>query len=201
MVSSFMCACVQIFFCKILGQKNCSNFGVLVWPKFFYCLEMLNLKNCLNFCEQCDQMVILFFQFLVIQNTENLPKSIKCLPKQVHNFAKYLIVTQVMAKNFLNFLPKWRNFAKSGHTASYLPTHERTDPDAFNFFQLEIHFVFNYHGNVFKTLPFLLYSLSLSLTHTLFVISSIVPTYECTKVRRQREKKIFQYKLSYIKSK
>ena len=38
---------------------------------------------------QCDQIGILFFQFLAIQNHENLPKSLKYLPKEAHNFAKY----------------------------------------------------------------------------------------------------------------
>ena len=40
---------------------------------------------------QCDQMVILFFQYLAIYNDENLPKSIQIAPKWVHNIAKYQI--------------------------------------------------------------------------------------------------------------
>ena len=41
---------------------------------------------------QCDQMAIYFFQNLAIQNNEKLPKSIKYLPNEGHNFAKYQIV-------------------------------------------------------------------------------------------------------------
>ena len=48
-------------------------------------------------------MAILFFKYLAISNNETSAKRIKYLPKKVHNFAKYYIVTQEMAKNFLKF--------------------------------------------------------------------------------------------------
>ena len=37
------------------------------------------------------------------------------MPKWVQKFAKYKITIQKFAQRRLIFLPKWRNFAKSGH--------------------------------------------------------------------------------------
>ena len=48
-------------------------------------------------------MAIYFFQNLAIQNNEKLPKSIKYLPNEGHNFAKYQIVNWELAKNLLKF--------------------------------------------------------------------------------------------------
>ena len=61
-------------------------------------------------------MARLAFQYLAIHNNENLPQSIKIVPKWVRpqpNIKKPLIYGQI----FLNLLLKRRNFAKSGHTA------------------------------------------------------------------------------------
>ena len=67
--------------------------------------------------KQCDQMATLFFQYLALQNNEILRKSIKYLPKQEHNFAKYSRNGQRRSKIW----PKWQNFAKSGHTSRKEP--------------------------------------------------------------------------------
>ena len=69
-------------------------------------------------------------KYLAIYNQENLPNSIRLLPSLVKicqiasdfctNYikicAKYLIHPQKLPNTFI-MLPKWRNFAKSGHTA------------------------------------------------------------------------------------
>ena len=75
-------------------------------------------KRCTSVaCRQCEQMARIFFQYLAIYKSVNLPKSIKYFPKQVQSFAnqkiKLLKVAQILKK-----LPKWRNFAKSGHTTT-----------------------------------------------------------------------------------
>ena len=46
---------------------------------------------------QCDQTARLFFQYLVIYNNVNLPKSIKKLPDQAEDFAKYYLNHPKMA--------------------------------------------------------------------------------------------------------
>ena len=47
---------------------------------------------------QCDQMARLLFQYLAIYNFENLPNSIRSLPKYVQNFSKYLMEPLKFAK-------------------------------------------------------------------------------------------------------
>ena len=44
-----------------------------------------------------------FYQYLVMRNSESLPKGRKYLPKYSHNFGKYKNFSQEMAKNFWNF--------------------------------------------------------------------------------------------------
>ena len=63
---------------------------------------------------QCDQMTRLCFQYLAIYTNENVPKSIQSVTKWVKNFAQNQINLKYIAKH-VN-LPKWWNFAKSGHT-------------------------------------------------------------------------------------
>ena len=57
------------------------------------------------------------FLYLVIYNHENLPTNITDLPNWVLNFAKCMI-THKNSQTFCNILPKWQNFAKTGHTAA-----------------------------------------------------------------------------------
>ena len=45
--------------------------------------------------DQCDQMVILFFHYLVIYNNDNSSNRIKLLPKLVQNFAKVAKFRQI----------------------------------------------------------------------------------------------------------
>ena len=54
----------------------------------------------------------LFPQRLAIYSNENLPNN---LSKYVQYFAKYFLTRLEMAKYF-NIFPKWRNYAKDGHT-------------------------------------------------------------------------------------
>ena len=44
-----------------------------------------------------------FYQYLVMRNSESLPKGRKYLPKYSHNFGKYKNFSQEMAKKFWNF--------------------------------------------------------------------------------------------------
>ena len=47
---------------------------------------------------QCDQMAWFIFQNLAIYNSENLPNSIRKLPKYVQHFDKYLMNPLKVAK-------------------------------------------------------------------------------------------------------
>ena len=67
------------------------------------------------FPSQCDQMVILLIQYLAIYSNEHLPQyrknaqtRFKILPNMKETLQKL--------PNILKCSPKWRNFAKSGHT-------------------------------------------------------------------------------------
>ena len=55
--------------------------------------------------------------FSIIGHNENVPKSIRYLPKQAHKFANYIIVTQEMAKLFLNLaqVAKFRQICSHWH--------------------------------------------------------------------------------------
>ena len=44
-------------------------------------------KSCKR--RQSDQMVIFYFQYLSIDNNENVPNSIEKFPKEAQRFAKY----------------------------------------------------------------------------------------------------------------
>ena len=70
------------------------------------------LKQKVNF--YCAYVVCsvtrLCFQYLAVYSNENLPKSKQIVP----NFAQ----NQINCHRFFKYLPKWWNFAKSGHTAS-----------------------------------------------------------------------------------
>ena len=70
--------------------------------------------------KQCDQMSSLFFQCLAIYNNENLPYSIRYLPKWIKMLPN---TKQTILKlpNSFKILPKWCYFAKSGHTAYKVP--------------------------------------------------------------------------------
>ena len=62
--------------------------------------------------KQCDQMAILFVQFLVICNDEKLPNiTSKFFAKVVQNFAKYKINTCKIAFDF-SVWPKWTKFGQ-----------------------------------------------------------------------------------------
>ena len=65
--------------------------------------------------DQCDQMARLFFHYMAINNNENFAQCQKCLPKKVEFFCQRLSLKQ-RSKYFFLILPKWRIFAKSGHT-------------------------------------------------------------------------------------
>ena len=70
-------------------------------------------KNCV--CQQCDQMTVLFYQYLGILINENVPNRIKFASKWVENFAQTKLTLIILPKIF-NCLPKCWNFAKSGPT-------------------------------------------------------------------------------------
>ena len=61
---------------------------------------------------QCDKMALLFFQYLAFYNNENLPKVMKYLLQ----FCQILNSYSRNGQKPFKVLPKWRNFAKSGHT-------------------------------------------------------------------------------------
>ena len=63
-------------------------------------------------CHQCVQMLWLFFQYLAFYNNENLPKVMKYLLQ----FCQILNSYSRNGQKPFKVLPKWRNFAKSGHT-------------------------------------------------------------------------------------
>ena len=42
-------------------------------------------------CDQCDQMARLLFKHLTIYNVENLPNSIRNLPKYLQKFDEYIM--------------------------------------------------------------------------------------------------------------
>ena len=68
--------------------------------------------------DQCDQMARLFKKYLAICNylfNLTLMYSITFLPQIWSNFYQILNKPSKMSKTF-KMLPKWRNFAKSGHT-------------------------------------------------------------------------------------
>ena len=56
---------------------------------------------------QCDQMAIIFFQYLPIFNNENLPNSTTkhslTQVQELSNLAKYSIIIQKVTKDFQNF--------------------------------------------------------------------------------------------------
>ena len=64
---------------------------------------------------QCDQLAIFVVQYLDVYNIENLPNNIK-IAKVGSKFCQAPNRSSRNTKAF-NFLPKWQNFAKSGHTA------------------------------------------------------------------------------------
>ena len=68
--------------------------------------------------KQCDQMAILFFQNLAIQINDKLPKTInyKIVAKVGSEFCQILNSYSRNGQKFFKILPKWQNFAKSGHT-------------------------------------------------------------------------------------
>ena len=78
------------------------------------------------FPSQCDQMVILLIQYLAIYSNEHLPHGqsrFKILPNMNETLRKL--------PKILKCSPKWRNFAKSGHTAdvmAYVLTYFPTQP-------------------------------------------------------------------------
>ena len=80
--------------------------------------SLLLLTDCvlLKAYNQWDQMALLLLQYLAIYSNENLPNGIKVSPKSIQNFAKCQINLQTNVK-YIIFLSKWRNLAKSGHTA------------------------------------------------------------------------------------
>ena len=66
-------------------------------------------------------------------NNEKLPKSIKYLPMYVGSqFCRILNSNSRNGQKLFKTLPKWRNFAKSGHTAvpTYLDRSSQTSPTA-----------------------------------------------------------------------
>ena len=66
---------------------------------------------------QCDRMEKLFFQYLAIYYNENMPNG----HKNSQSRSKIGQIQNKPCKKLLNTLiiwPKWRNFAKSGHTVS-----------------------------------------------------------------------------------
>ena len=79
-------------------------------------LHLLGLILCCTVDEdQCDQMDILFIQYLAVYNNENLPNSIIIGPSRFKILPSTKLTLQKLPKNW-NFWPKWRNFVKSGHT-------------------------------------------------------------------------------------
>ena len=69
---------------------------------------------------QCDQMNRLCFQYLAIYSNESMPISIQIVTKRVKYFAKTNLSLNILPKTF-KIWPKWRIFAKSGHTALIPP--------------------------------------------------------------------------------
>ena len=61
-------------------------------------------------------MTKLCFQYLAIFGNENAPNITQIVPKWVENFAQKQITLNILPKIY-NYLPKWWNFAKSGHPA------------------------------------------------------------------------------------
>ena len=60
-------------------------------------------KNCLKMNQtfmQCNQMATFFVQYLAIYNNENLPSSIRKLPKLDQYYAKYQINPHKIFKDF-----------------------------------------------------------------------------------------------------
>ena len=71
---------------------------------------------CLLASNQCDQMPIFVFQNLVTPyDNKHLPTIIKII-KFAKTFAKDQITPQ-KSQTLWKLLPKWQNFANSGHTA------------------------------------------------------------------------------------
>ena len=60
-------------------------------------------------------MARIFIQYFAIYNNENLPNCILNLPKLAQNNAKFTWTLSKWPKLY-NGVPKWRNFAQSGHT-------------------------------------------------------------------------------------
>ena len=74
---------------NIFAKKNKKN-HFCVPPSCVPCgVDSLSKVRKWDASEQCDQMARLIFQYLGIYNNENLPNSIRKLPKYVQNFAKY----------------------------------------------------------------------------------------------------------------
>ena len=74
---------------NIFAKKNKKN-HFCVPPSCVPCgVDSLSKVRKWDASEQCDQMARLIFQYLAIYNNENLPNSIRKLPKYVQNFAKY----------------------------------------------------------------------------------------------------------------
>ena len=82
---------------------------------------------------QCDQMVIIFSK-LTIQNKEKLPKNIKYSAKVGAQFSQILNSYSRNGQKLFKILPKWQNFAKSGHTAIYVSEEARSEVKHLNKF-------------------------------------------------------------------
>ena len=70
---------------------------------------------------QCDQMARLFVRYLTINSDEILPNG----EKRCQSSFKIFPNTKKILKNLawtIKFLPKWWNFAKSGHIGGGMPS-------------------------------------------------------------------------------
>ena len=83
---------------------------------YSYC----SIPNNSNYNEKhCDQIAKLEVQFVAIFHNVNLPNS-KKIAKVGSTFCQILNKPLRKWQIRLKFLPKWRNFAKSGHTGRFL---------------------------------------------------------------------------------
>ena len=77
-----------------LGSQTSIDLVYQLWV-VVGCNLIKTILSLTNFSvKQCDQMARLFVQFLVIYNSDNLPKSRRKLPKLLQNFAQSKINRQ-----------------------------------------------------------------------------------------------------------